>query len=91
MTKENFILTTYRPNLLNNYRYFEFRNKKYYSKDSTWSDELKKKFFSEGRRIHIYRVNTIKLKPDEFCFSSCKRNASANETDFLEGLKRNRR
>ena len=65
-TNYNFILSTYRPNLLDNYRYFDFQNEKYYWENSTWSDQLKNKIFTEGRRIVLYRTNTIKLKPDDF-------------------------
>ena len=65
-TKDDFILTTNRPNLHDNYRYFDFQNEKYYWDNSTWSEQLKNKIFSEGRRIVIYRFNTIKLKPDNF-------------------------
>ena len=65
-TKDNFILTTFRPNLRGSYRYFDFQNEKYYWDNSTWSEQLKNKMFSEGRRIVFYKFNTIKLKPDDF-------------------------
>ena len=82
MIKEDFILTTYRPNLLD----FDFQNEKYYWKDSTWSDELKKKF-SEGRRIHLYRVKTIKLKPDDFISLAEKEILSLMTPAFSKSLK----
>ena len=66
ITKDNFILTTFRPNLQDNYRYFDFQNEKYYWHNSTWSEQLKYTFFSKGRRIVLYGFNTIKLKPDDF-------------------------
>ena len=65
-TKDDFILTTFRPNLRDNYKYFDFQNEKYYWDNSTWSDQLKNNFFSESRRIVLYKFNTIKLKPDDF-------------------------
>ena len=34
-TKDDFILTTFRPNLRDNYRYFDFQNEKYYWDNST--------------------------------------------------------
>ena len=61
-TKDDFILNTYRPNLRDNYRYFDFQNEKYYWENSSWSDQLKSKIFSEGRRTVFYKFNTIKLK-----------------------------
>ena len=66
LTKEDFILSAYRPNVKSNYKYFDFQNEIYCWIDSTWSDELKKFIFTEGRRIVLYRANTIKLKPDDF-------------------------
>ena len=36
--KDDFILTTVRPNLRDNYRYFDFQNEKYYWDNSTWSE-----------------------------------------------------
>ena len=74
LTKEDFILSAYRPNVKSNYKYFDFQNEKYYWKDSTWSDELKKFIFIEGRRIVLYRANTIKLKPDDFVSPQEKKN-----------------
>ena len=68
MIKEDFILLTKRPDLKDNYRYFNFENEKYYWKDSTWSDDLKKLIFTECRRIVLYRYNTIKIKPDDFVY-----------------------
>ena len=65
-TKDDFILTTFRPNLRDNYRYFDFQNEKYYWDNSTWPEQLKNNFFSKGRRIVLYKFNTIKLKPDDF-------------------------
>ena len=66
MIKGDFILSKYRANLRDNYRYFDFQNEKYYWENSSWSDQLKNKTFSEGRRIVPYKFNTIKLKPDDF-------------------------
>ena len=65
-TKDDFILITYRPNLLGDYRYFDFQNEKHYWENSIWSGQLKNKIFTEGRRIVLYRTNTIKPKPDDF-------------------------
>ena len=65
-TKDDFILTTFRPNLRDNYRYFDFQNEKYYWGNSTWPERFKNKLFSEGRRIVLYKFNTIKLKPGDF-------------------------
>ena len=85
-TIDNFILTTFRPNLRDNYRYFDFQNEKYHWEDSTWSDQLKNKIFSEGRRIALYRFNTIKLKPDDF-FSPAKKEILALMTpNFFKGM-----
>ena len=47
LTKYDFILPTTRTKpSTNTYSYFQFENK-----DSTWSDQLKKLTFTEGRRI----------------------------------------
>ena len=66
-TKEDFILPMRRTKpSTNTYSRFHFENEKYYWKDSTWSDELEKLIFTEGRRIVLYRYNKIKIKPDDF-------------------------
>ena len=46
----------------NTYSHFQFENEKYYWKDSTCSDQLNKFIFMEGRRIVLYRHNTMKIK-----------------------------
>ena len=46
-TKDDFILTTFKPNLQDKYIYFDFQNEKYYWDNSTWSEQLKNNFFSE--------------------------------------------
>ena len=50
--KEDFVLPTKitKPST-NTYDHFHFENEKYYWKDSTWFDQLKKLIFTEGRRI----------------------------------------
>ena len=85
-SKEDFILTTYRPHFPDNYRYFDFQSEKYYWKDSTWSDKLKKLIFTEGRRIVLRRYNTIKLKPDDFISPPEKEILSLMTPTFLKGL-----
>ena len=44
-TKDDFILTTFRLNLRDNYRYFDLQNEKYYWNNSTCSEQLKINFF----------------------------------------------
>ena len=67
LTKDDFILpTTKTKPSTNTYSHFQFENEKYYWKYSTWSDQLKKLIFTEGRRIVLYKYNTAKIKPDDF-------------------------
>ena len=86
--KEDFILATKRTkSSINTYNHFHFENEKYYWKDSTWSDQLKKLIFMEGRRIVLYRYNTIKIKPDDFISPLEK----VNDSDFFQGIKKYKR
>ena len=86
-TKDDFILTTFRPNLRYNYRYFDFQNEKYYWDNSTWSEQLKNKFFSEARRIVLYKFNTIKLKRDDFISPAEKEILALMTPTFFKGMK----
>ena len=86
-TKDHFILTTFRPNLRDNYRYFDFQNEKYYWGNSTWSEQLKNKIFSEDRRIVLYKFNTIKFKPDDFISPTEKGILALMTHNFLKGMK----
>ena len=86
-TKDDFILTTFRPNLRDNYRYFDFQNEKYYWGNSTWSEQLKNKIFSGGRRIVLYKFNTIKLKPDDFISPAEKEILALMIPNFFKGMK----
>ena len=88
-TKDDFILSIFRPNLQDNYRYFDFQNEKYYWDNSTWSEQLKNKFFSEGRRIVLYKFNTIKLKPDDFISPAEKEILALMTATFLRVYKKN--
>ena len=57
-TKKDFVLPMRRRKpSTNTYSHFHFENEKYYCKNSTWSDELKKLIFTEGRRIVLYGCN----------------------------------
>ena len=85
-SKDDFILTTFRPNLQDNYRYFDFQNEKYYWDNSTWSEQLKNRIFSEDRRIVLYKFSTIKLKPDDF-FSPTKKKLALMTPNFFKGMK----
>ena len=85
--KDDFILTTFRPNLRNNYRYFDFQNEKCYWDNSTWSEQLKNNFFSKGRRIVLYKLNAIKLKPDDFISPSEKEILALMTPNFFKGMK----
>ena len=87
-TKEDFILPTKRTKpSTNTYDHFHFENEKYYWKDSTWSDHLKKLIFTEGRRIVLYRYNTIKIKPDDFISPLKKEIVVLMTPIFFKGLK----
>ena len=86
-TKEDFILSTYTPNLKDNYRYFDFQNEKYCWKYLSWSDQLKNKIFTEGRRIVLYKFKTIKLKPDDFISPAEKEILALMTPTFFKGLK----
>ena len=70
-----------------NYRYFDFQNEKYYWDNSTWSEQLKNKIFSEGRRIVPYKFNTIKLKPDDFISPAEKEILALMTPNFIKGIK----
>ena len=84
--KGDFILTTLRPNLQDNYRYFDIQNEKYYWDNSTWSEQLKNKIFSEGRRIVLHKFNTIKLKPGDFISPAEKEILALMTSNFFKGM-----
>ena len=88
LSKDDFILPTTRTKpSTNTYSHFQFEIEKYYWKDSTWSDQLKKLIFTEGRRIVLYRYNTIKLKPNEFISPPEKEILALMIPIFFKGLK----
>ena len=87
MTKGDFILTTFRPNLRDNYRYFDFQNEKNYWDNSTWSEQLKNNFFAEGRRIVLYKFSTVNLKPDDFISPAKKEILALMTSNFFKGMK----
>ena len=54
---------------------------------STWSDELKKLIFVEGKRIVLYRANAIKLKPNDFISPQEKKILALMTPTFFNGIK----
>ena len=87
LTKYDFILPTTRTKPSTNIFSFSAESEKYYWKNSTWSNQLKKLILTGGRRIVLYRYNTIKIKPDEF-ISALKKEILALMTPiFFKGLK----
>ena len=86
-TKDDFILTTFRPNLQGNYRHSDFQNEKYCWDNSTWSEQLKNKIFSEGRRVVVYKFNTIKFKPGDFISPAEKEILELMTPNFFKGTK----
>ena len=86
LTKYDFILpTTKTKPSTNTYFHFPFENEKYYWKDSTWSDQLKK--LTEGRRIVLYKYSTTKIKPDDFISPLEKEIVVSMTPIFFKGLK----
>ena len=81
MAKEDFILTTYRLNLLD----FDFQNEKYCWKDSTWSDKSKKKKFFQTSEEYTFIV--LKLKPGNFISPAEKEILSLMTPAFSKILK----
>ena len=88
LTKDGFILPTTRTKpSTNTYSHFQLENEKYHWKDSTWSNQLKKFIFTEGRRIVLYRYNTIKTKRDDFISPLEKEIVALMTPIFFKGLK----